>query len=93
MRATVFGKGMMAAFVALGLVLGLGACGVKSSPQVPEGTSYPRQYPYAGPQPGTPAPSGDETGDETGDEAGKTERGPRSPLGFPLEYPNRPSYQ
>jgi len=29
------------------LALPLAACGVKSSPQAPEGSTYPRQYPKA----------------------------------------------
>ncbi len=77
-----------AVVVALGLVLGLGACGVKSSPRVPEGTTYPKQYPYAGPQSQSSSPAPGEAGDET-KESGS---GQRTPTGFPLEYPNRRSY-
>ncbi len=91
MVANVLSKGMMAAAMTA-VTLGLGACGVKSSPLFPEGTTYPREYPYASPQSKAPAPSAP-SGVKAGDKDEKTERGQRSPLGFPLEYPNRPSYQ
>ena len=86
MGANVFSKGMMAVAVTA-VVLGLGACGVKSSPRFPEGSGYPQEYPYAGPKQGPSAPSA-----PSGVKAEETESGRLSPLGFPLEYPNRPSY-
>ena len=96
----VFSKGMMAVAVTpvvLGLVLALGACGVKSSPQFPEGSGYPRAYPYAGPKQGTalpPAsPSSAPSSPASPDKTRESDQGQRSPLGFPLEYPNRPSYK
>ena len=71
---TMIRKGAWAlAFVAVALAFA--ACGVKSSPQTPGGSVYPRQY---------PAPAG-KTESETG--AKKTSRHPQ---GFPYEYPNRP---
>lgn len=88
----VFRKGMMA----VGVVLVLGACGVKSSPRVPEGSAYPRAYPYAGPERESalpPAsPSSATSSPVAPDETRESDRGQQSPLGFPLEYPNRPSY-
>jgi len=65
-----------AAAVALAMVLGLAACGVKSSPRHPEGATFPREYPP--PDDGKAAP------------ADKAKEGGVSPLGFPYEYPNRP---
>lgn len=76
-------KGMMALTVGA-VALSLAACGVKSSPAFPEDGYYPRQYPPPGLNTEAPAPS-------TG-QARETEDGVRPPLGFPLEYPNRPSY-
>ena len=61
------------AFVAV--ALSVAACGVKSSPHMPEDSVYPRQY---------PAPAGKT---ESMKGAKKTSR---SPQGFPYEYPNRP---
>lgn len=58
------------------LALALAACGVKSSPQHPEGAGYPRQYPA--------------TGESTPGPGEKAKEGQISPLGFPYEYPNRP---
>ncbi len=88
MGANVFSKGMMAVTpVVLGVVLVLGACGVKSSPRTPEGSTYPREYPYAGPKQGAALPPA------SPDKTRESDRDRRSPLGFPLEYPNRPSYK
>ena len=92
----VFSKGMMAVAVTpvvLGLVLALGACGVKSSPRFPEGSGYPREYPYAGPKQGTALPPASPSSATAPDKTRESDQGQRSPLGFPLEYPNRPSYK
>ncbi len=90
----VFSKGMMAVAV-LGLVLAVGACGVKSSPQFPEGGTYPREYPYAGPKQGTALPPASQSPSPLSapDKTRESDRDRRSPLGFLLEYPNRPSYK
>ena len=82
-------KGMMALVLSAGVV-GLAACGVKSSPEFPSGSVYPRQYPAAGQQTSAPSASTAPTGEVT--KTKETKDGTRSPLGFPLEYPNRPSY-
>ena len=68
------------------LVLGVAGCGVKSAPAQPSGDVYPRQYPATGEKTkiGTATKSKQESREDTG--------APRSPLGFPLEYPNRSSY-
>ncbi len=89
MGGTVFSKGLMAVAVTT-VALGLGACGVKSSPRAPEGATYPRVYPYAGPKQETVLPPASET---SPDKTREPDRGQPSPLGFPLEYPNRSSYQ
>ncbi len=95
MGTNVFRKGIRAVAV-LAVVLAVGACGVKSSPQFPEGSGYPRAYPYAGPKQGTalpPAsPSSAPSSPASPDNTRESDQGQRSPLGFPLEYPNRPSY-
>ncbi len=91
----VFPKGMMAVAVTpvvLGLVLALGACGVKSSPQFPEGSTYPHEYPYAGTNRGAALPPASPPSATAPDKTRESDQGQRSPLGFPLEYPNRPSY-
>ena len=99
----VFRKGMMAvgaAPVVLGVVLALVACGVKSAPGVPEGSAYPRAYPYAGPERGAALPPASPSSSPLAaplspadpDKTRESDQGQRSPLGFPLEYPNRPSY-
>ena len=92
MGANVFSKGMMAVAVTA-VVLGLGACGVKSSPRVPEGSTYPREYPYAGPKQGASAAPASPSSAPAPDKTRESDQGQRSPLGFPLEYPNRPSYK
>ncbi len=74
--------------VAIGAVaLIVAGCGVKSAPAEPAGSGFPHQYPAPGAKTeiGTSAAPGVESRDGT-------ER-PRSPAGFPLEYPNRPSYK
>ncbi len=60
-------------------------CGVKSSPEYPPGSTYSRTYPAPAPNTGAaPLP---------GQPKAKQKDGTAySPLGFPLEYPNRPSY-
>ncbi len=100
MGAKVFSKRMMAVAVTpvvLGLVLALGACGVKSSPRVPEASTYPRTYPYAGPQQGAAlppsSPSSAPSSPAAPDKTRESDQGRRSPLGFPMEYPNRSSYK
>ncbi len=85
MGGTVVSKGMIAVAVTA-VALGLGACGVKSSPRAPEGSAYPREYPYAEPKQGVALPPAP-------DETRESDQGRPSPLGFPLEYPNRSSYQ
>ena len=81
MQLIMVRKGMMALVLGAGVML-LTACGIKSSPEFPSGGVFPRQYPAPGPQTQTSSPA----------PAEKTKDGARSPLGFPLEYPNRPSY-
>ena len=88
----VFSKGMRAMAV-LGVVLAVGACGVKSSPRVPEGSTYPRTYPAAGPERRTALPSSSPSSLAAPDKTRESDRDARSPLGFPLEYPNRSSYK
>ncbi len=85
MNSIMIRKGMMVLAVSA-VALSLAACGVKSSPAFPEGGEYPRRYPAPGPQTQTSAPA------PSKEQVKETEDGARSPLGFPLEYPNRPSY-
>ena len=66
----------LVAAAALAAALGLAACGVKSSPQHPEGSAYPREYPAPGD--GKAAP------------ADKAKEGGVAPWGTPYDYPNRP---
>ena len=72
-------------------VLIVAACGVKSAPADPPGSGYPHQYPNPGEktETGTPPAAGENTREGTREGTAA----PRSPLGFPLEYPNRPSYK
>ena len=72
----IHGSASMTVAAVLAVALGLAACGVKSSPQYPEGSTYPREYPAPGDGKSTPAD--------------KAREGGVSPLGFPYEYPNRP---
>jgi len=79
---TVIRKNILTLSV-LALVLPLAACGKKGLPQHPKDSAYPRDYPYA------------EQKEEKAEPAAKTNEGSapaRSPAGFPLEYPNRPTY-
>jgi hypothetical protein len=69
-RATA--RGMAAAFA---VALLLGACGVKSTPKFPEGSTFPQKYPTLEEKKGLDGKEGDTQ---------------LSPLGFPYEYPNRP---
>jgi len=85
MQLIMVRKGMMALVLGAGVML-LTACGVKSSPEFPSGGVFPRQYPAPSPQTQTSSPAPSTAPAE------KTKDGARSPLGFPLEYPNRPSY-
>ncbi|MDA1089870.1 MAG: lipoprotein [Proteobacteria bacterium] len=95
MRKIMDRKRVLALVLCAGVV-SLAACGVKSSPDFPKDGNYPRQYPNPGEQtnapssyttPGTaPYPAPGTVSTE------KTKDGAPSPLGFPLEYPNRPSY-
>ena len=86
MGSILFHNAMKAVAVSA-VVLIVAGCGVKSAPAEPGGSSYPRQYPApeAKTETGTPRAPGVESREETG--------AARSPLGFPLEYPNRPSYK
>jgi len=72
-------------------VLIVAACGVKSAPAEPPGSGYLHQYPNPGEKTeiGTPPAPGGDTREGTREGTAA----PRSPLGFPLEYPNRPSYK
>ena len=77
-------KGFLA-LIGVVVVLALAGCGKKSSPDHPSGTGYPSTYPYASPHTG-PEP-------KSQDQPEKTKDGKKvSPLGFPLENPNRPTY-
>ncbi len=69
---------LAAVMVTGAMTLPLGACGIKSVPQIPEGATYPGQY---------PAPEGKSAKGETEAEKKDSQKGP---LGFPYEYPNRP---
>ncbi len=91
MGTNVFRKGIRAVAVTA-VVLAVGACGVKSSPRFPEGSTYPHTYPTAGPERGTALPSSSPSSETAPDKTRESDRDARSPLGFPLEYPNRPSY-
>ncbi len=73
-------KGFLA-LIGVAVVLALAGCGKKSSPDQPSGAVYPSTYPDTGPE-SKPQDQPEKTKD------GKT----YSPLGFPLEYPNRPTY-
>ncbi len=65
-------------------------CGVKSAPEYPAGTSYPSVYPA--PAPGAGPYTGSVTPPQSQPEPKRREGTTYSPLGFPLEYPNRPTY-
>ena len=79
-------KGIL--FVAA-VALPLAGCGVKSSPQSPGGGDYPRTYPAPDAYTGTSSTS---PGAQAQPAARRKDGRAYSPLGFPLEYPNRPSY-
>ena len=64
------------ALTASAAALLLAACGVKSAPQHPAGSTFPQQYPAL--EERTKGPAGKEGDQQT------------SPLGFPYDYPNRP---
>jgi hypothetical protein len=85
MRSIFFHNAVKAVAVSA-VVLITAGCGVKSAPATPDG-GYPHQYPAseAKTEIGTPAATSEGTRDETG--------AVRSPLGFPLEYPNRAIYK
>ena len=88
--------GKAARTVSLCAVLsGLAACGVKSSPAVPSDSTFPRQYPAVGEKTviGTSAATDTEIRENAGAAVQSDSGAARSPLGFPLEYPNRPSYK
>ena len=81
--------------VAVGaLVLSTAACGVKSSPSPPPDSVYPRQYPQAGAKTIINAPpvQTEKSSKDKGLGTQNPSGAPLSPLGFPLEYPNRSSY-
>ena len=86
-------KGIMA-LVLGALVLPLAGCGVKSAPEHPKDAYYPRQYPYTGEKSKAPAPvsSPSAAPSNSSGQVREDKDVPRSPMGFPLEYPNRPSY-
>ncbi len=71
------------------VALPLAGCGIKSSPEFPPGSTYSRTYPapdsYKGSSTGSAPPPGQP-------EAKQKDGTAYSPLGFPLEYPNRPTY-
>ncbi len=77
------------------MVLSVAACGVKSSPAQPSGSVYPRQYPATSSKSEIGAPPAQAGQSREDKDLGAQERSgaPLSPLGFPLEYPNRPSYK
>jgi hypothetical protein len=66
----------VSAAVMLAVALGLAACGVKSAPKHPEGSTYPREYPASGDAKAVP------------EDKAKQDGGP--PLGTQYDYPNRP---
>ncbi len=68
---------VLMALAAVAVALPLGACGVKSVPQAPEGATYPRQYPAL------------EEKSVKGEPGAERKDTPTGPLGFPYEYPNR----
>ncbi|MDA0305251.1 MAG: hypothetical protein O3B76_03060 [Proteobacteria bacterium] len=74
---------LVMAAVVVAIALPLPACGKRASPEHPGGSSYPRQYPPAEEDQKKPSPS--QSGPESRD-------GTVSPQGYPLEYPNRPTY-
>ncbi len=77
---------LVVAFVALPLA----GCGVKSSPRQPDSRDYPRTYPAPETESGTGSYTG--TGSQAQPAARRKDGSTYSPLGFPLEYPNRPAY-
>ena len=80
------------AVAAAALVLSVAACGVKSSPAQPSGHGFPRQHPTPGAKTVIPTAETEQTGKDKSLGAQDRSGAPRSPLGFPLEYPNRPTY-
>ena len=68
---------VLMALAAVAVAGGLGACGLKSVPQQPEGATYPRQYPAL------------EGKSAEGEPAAEKKDTPKGPLSFPYEYPNR----
>jgi len=77
-----------AAVLVSGLALGVGGCGVKSTPQHPEGAVYPRAYPEALPPPPVVYKSDKRRVPSTGPAAGTS-----APASGIYQYPNSPSYQ
>ncbi len=61
--------------------LALAACGVKSSPQAPKGSTFPRDYPVAGPT--APVLKNQQ----------KRPQPATAPASGIYQYPNPPSYQ
>jgi len=75
---------VMAAVVVV-IALPLSACGKRASPDYPYGSSYPRQYP--------PDEEEQNKASEPQPQSGPESRDGAVPLpGYPLEYPNRPTY-
>jgi len=81
---------LLTALAAAAVALPLAGCGVKSSPQYPEGATHPRQYPAAGPASGPTSGAKSGAKSDRGDEGAKAKDQPTSPQGFPYDYPNRP---
>lgn len=78
---TVTANKRFLALIGVAVMLALAGCGKKSSPNHPLGAGYPSTYPDTGPE------------SKSQDQPEKTKDGKTiSPLGFPLEDPNRPTY-
>ena len=75
---------VVAAVLAMGL--SVTACGKKATPEFPSGSSYPAQYPSVEKKSKASAPQ------PKASPGTETKGGAMSPLGFPLEYPNRRTY-
>ncbi len=75
---------VMAAIV-VAIALPLSACGKRATPNYPDGSGYPRQYPSAEEEQKKASEPQPQTGPESGGGAVLLP-------GYPLEYPNRPTY-
>ena len=76
---------LVLAAVVVAVALPLSACGKKGSPNFPADSDYPNQYPPE------VSPAAETQKSKTGP-GNEYKGGAVSPQGFPLEYPNRPSY-